>query len=134
MKLSARNILKGTIVEVKKGQTTAHVRIDVGGQPTALALNESANTVLVLDASQKKVTEIDGASNKVIGASTFAASGTPTSISVDPSSSKIVVTSNATTTTSPSLTVIDAKRLVPLKTIDLGKGTKCRSQGTELMR
>ncbi len=31
MKLSARNILKGTIVEVVKGQTTAHVRIDVGG-------------------------------------------------------------------------------------------------------
>jgi molybdopterin-binding protein len=30
MKLSARNQLKGTIVEVRKGQTTAHVRIDVG--------------------------------------------------------------------------------------------------------
>ena len=28
MKLSARNMLKGKIVEVKKGQTTAHVRID----------------------------------------------------------------------------------------------------------
>ena len=32
MKLSARNLLKGKIVEVKKGQTTAHVRIDVGGR------------------------------------------------------------------------------------------------------
>ena len=31
MKLSARNILKGTIVEVKRGQTTAHVKLDVGG-------------------------------------------------------------------------------------------------------
>ena len=31
MKLSARNMLKGKIVEVKKGQTTAHVRIDIGG-------------------------------------------------------------------------------------------------------
>jgi len=30
MKLSARNQLKGTIVEVKKGATTAHVRIDIG--------------------------------------------------------------------------------------------------------
>ena len=30
MKLSARNMLKGTIVEVRKGQTTAHVRIDIG--------------------------------------------------------------------------------------------------------
>lgn len=31
MKLSARNQLKGTILEVNKGQTTAHVRIDIGG-------------------------------------------------------------------------------------------------------
>ena len=30
MKLSARNQLKGKVVEVKKGATTAHVRIDVG--------------------------------------------------------------------------------------------------------
>ncbi len=31
MKLSARNILKGRIVEVNKGATTAHVKIDIGG-------------------------------------------------------------------------------------------------------
>ena len=31
MKFSARNQLKGKIVEVKKGATTAHVRIDIGG-------------------------------------------------------------------------------------------------------
>jgi molybdopterin-binding protein len=31
MKLSARNILSGTVIAVVKGQTTAHVRIDVGG-------------------------------------------------------------------------------------------------------
>ena len=31
MRLSARNQLKGVIVEVTKGQTTAHVRIDIGG-------------------------------------------------------------------------------------------------------
>jgi molybdopterin-binding protein len=30
MKLSARNQLKGKVVAVVKGQTTAHVRIDVG--------------------------------------------------------------------------------------------------------
>ena len=30
MRLSARNQLKGNVVEVKKGQTTAHVRIDIG--------------------------------------------------------------------------------------------------------
>ena len=31
MKLSARNQLKGEIVAVTKGQTTSHVRIDIGG-------------------------------------------------------------------------------------------------------
>jgi molybdopterin-binding protein len=30
MKLSARNQLKGKIVEVVKGATTSHVRIDIG--------------------------------------------------------------------------------------------------------
>jgi molybdopterin-binding protein len=44
MKLSARNQLKGKIVEVKKGATTAHVRIDIGGQiVTAAITNESAD-------------------------------------------------------------------------------------------
>jgi molybdopterin-binding protein len=42
MKISARNILKGTIVDVVKGATTAHVRIDVGGTVvTASITNES---------------------------------------------------------------------------------------------
>jgi molybdopterin-binding protein len=31
MKISARNVLEGKVVEVKLGQTTAHVRIDIGG-------------------------------------------------------------------------------------------------------
>ena len=44
MKLSARNILKGKIIEVRKGQTTAHVRIDVGGAVvTASITNESVD-------------------------------------------------------------------------------------------
>ena len=30
MRISARNVLKGKIVDVTKGATTAHVRIDVG--------------------------------------------------------------------------------------------------------
>ncbi len=44
MKLSARNILPGKIVEVKKGATTAHVRIDVNGViVTASITNESVD-------------------------------------------------------------------------------------------
>jgi len=31
MKLSARNVLKGEIIEVKRGATTAHVRIQLPG-------------------------------------------------------------------------------------------------------
>jgi len=31
MRLSARNILKGKVLEVTRGATTAHVKIDVGG-------------------------------------------------------------------------------------------------------
>lgn len=43
MKISARNRLQGKIIDVKKGATTAHIRIDVGGQiVTAAIANESA--------------------------------------------------------------------------------------------
>jgi len=31
MRISARNVLKGKVVGVEKGQTTAHVSIDIGG-------------------------------------------------------------------------------------------------------
>lgn len=37
MRLSARNQLKGKIVAVTKGQTTAHVRIDIGSGHTVTA-------------------------------------------------------------------------------------------------
>jgi molybdopterin-binding protein len=45
MKLSARNQLKGKIVAVTKGQTTAHVRIDIGGGVivTASITNEAVD-------------------------------------------------------------------------------------------
>lgn len=46
MKISARNILKGTIVDVRKGATTAHVRIDVNGViVTASITNESVDAL-----------------------------------------------------------------------------------------
>ena len=37
MKISARNRLKGKIIEVTKGATTAHVRIEVAGGAVPLA-------------------------------------------------------------------------------------------------
>jgi molybdopterin-binding protein len=44
MRLSARNRLKGKVVEVTKGQTTAHVRIDIGGTViTASITNEAVD-------------------------------------------------------------------------------------------
>jgi molybdopterin-binding protein len=44
MRISARNVLKGKIVDVKKGATTAHVRIDLGGSViTASITNEAVD-------------------------------------------------------------------------------------------
>ena len=44
MKISARNILKGKIVDIVKGATTSHVRIDIGGAVvTASITNEAVN-------------------------------------------------------------------------------------------
>ena len=46
MKISARNVLKGTIVEVTKGATTAHVKIEVNGAViTASITNESVDSL-----------------------------------------------------------------------------------------
>jgi molybdopterin-binding protein len=45
MKLSARNQLKGRVIEARKGQTTAHVRIDIGNGVivTASITNEAVD-------------------------------------------------------------------------------------------
>jgi molybdopterin-binding protein len=45
MKLSARNIIAGTIKEIKKGATTSHVRLDIGGGNiiTASITNEAVD-------------------------------------------------------------------------------------------
>ncbi len=42
MKISARNVLTGKIVEVKKGATTAHVRIDLGGSVVTASITNEA--------------------------------------------------------------------------------------------
>jgi len=45
MHLSARNMIKGTVVKVEKGQTTAHVVLDIGGgnKITASITNEAVD-------------------------------------------------------------------------------------------
>ncbi len=42
MKISARNQLKGKVVEVRKGQVTAHVRIDVNGTIVMASITNEA--------------------------------------------------------------------------------------------
>jgi molybdopterin-binding protein len=53
MKISARNRLKGKIVEVILGATTAHVRIDVGGSIITAAITNDAVNDLGLAAGQE---------------------------------------------------------------------------------
>jgi molybdopterin-binding protein len=49
MKLSARNQLKGKITEVKKGTTTAHVRLEIAaGQIVTAAITNEAVEALGL--------------------------------------------------------------------------------------
>ena len=52
MKLSARNQLKGKIVAVTKGQTTAHVRIDIGGAIVTSSITNEAVDELKLASGQ----------------------------------------------------------------------------------
>jgi molybdopterin-binding protein len=51
MKLSARNQLKGKIVEVIKGATTSHVRIDIGG---GIIITSSITNEAVADLALQK--------------------------------------------------------------------------------
>ena len=42
MKISARNRLKGKIVSITKGATTAHVRLDIGGAIVTASITNEA--------------------------------------------------------------------------------------------
>jgi len=53
MKISARNQLKGTIVEITKGATTAHVRLDVGGTIVTSSITNAAVDDLKLAVGQQ---------------------------------------------------------------------------------
>ena len=52
MKLSARNIIKGKVLEVTRGATTAHVKIDIGGQVITSAITNEAVEQLKLAKGQ----------------------------------------------------------------------------------
>ena len=66
MKLSARNILEGKIVQVTKGKTTAHVRLDIGGAIVTSSITNEAVDELKLKKGQKAFAVIK-ASDVMIG-------------------------------------------------------------------
>ncbi len=66
MRLSARNQLKGTILTITKGQTTSHVRIDVGGAVVTASITNEAVDDLGLKEGQEAYAVIK-ASDVMIG-------------------------------------------------------------------
>jgi molybdopterin-binding protein len=58
MKISARNVLEGTVKEVKKGATTSHVLIDVKGLTVTSSITNEAVDDLGLKAGSKVTTII----------------------------------------------------------------------------
>ena len=67
MKISARNQLKGTVVDVRKGATTSHIRIDLGNGAfvTSSITNEAVEELAL--AAGDKVTAIIKASDVMVG-------------------------------------------------------------------
>ena len=55
MKISARNQLAGTVVEVHKGATTSHVVIDVGGARIFASITNEAVAELGLVSGKKAI-------------------------------------------------------------------------------
>ncbi len=49
MRISARNQIKGTVVDVKKGATTSHIRVDIGGGQimTSSITNEAVDDLAI---------------------------------------------------------------------------------------
>jgi molybdopterin-binding protein len=67
MRISARNQIKGTVIEVKKGATTSHVRVDIGnGQIITSAItNEAVDELSIKE--RDRVTVVVKASDVMIG-------------------------------------------------------------------
>ena len=66
MNLSARNRLKGKVVEIRKGQTTAHGRSDVNGTVGTAAITNDAVDELGLRVGQEAYAVVK-ASDVMIG-------------------------------------------------------------------
>ncbi|MGO4711937.1 TOBE domain-containing protein [Bradyrhizobium sp. 2TAF24] len=67
MRISARNQIKGTVVDITKGATTAHVRVDIGnGQIITAAITNEAVDELGLKV-QGSATVVIKASDVMIG-------------------------------------------------------------------
>ena len=66
MRISARNQIKGTVVEVTKGATTSHVRVDIGnGQTVTSSITNEAVDELGIKAKDR-VTVVVKASDVMI--------------------------------------------------------------------
>ncbi|MHA6684089.1 TOBE domain-containing protein [Mesorhizobium sp. A556] len=67
MKISARNTLKGKIIEIIKGATTSHVQIDIGGGAAVTAsITNEAVSELKLEAGKQAYAVIK-ASDVMVG-------------------------------------------------------------------
>jgi molybdopterin-binding protein len=67
MRISARNQLNGTIVDVVKGATTSHIRIDIGGGVivTASITNEAVDELKLV--KDKPAIAVIKASDVMVG-------------------------------------------------------------------
>jgi molybdopterin-binding protein len=66
MRISARNQIRGTVVEVKKGATTSHVRVDIGGNIVTSSITNEAVDDLGIKIGIA-VTDVIKASDVMIG-------------------------------------------------------------------
>jgi molybdopterin-binding protein len=66
MKISARNVLKGRIIDVTKGATTAQVKIDIGGSVVTASITNAAVDDLKLAAGREAYAVIK-ASDVMVG-------------------------------------------------------------------
>ncbi|HVI67497.1 MAG TPA: TOBE domain-containing protein [Bradyrhizobium sp.] len=66
MRISARNQIRGTVIEVKKGATTSHVRVDIGGNVVTSSITNEAVDELGIKAKDSVIVVIK-ASDVMIG-------------------------------------------------------------------